>query len=280
MVFSLSTRKPSAIATARKHRQRALKKQEGGRHFTSVSDRFTRDAQFALRLLENGVDRERALQLDYLCNAKLPAPPRTREQIIGGLGSLSEVGPRRGDDKMNTTARLCFLSDEPEDLVKAGLIDPRMPPICIAWLGAFMPVTKFAKVWSANRKTVQYLLTFSKGTRSFEDVRDEQDMIEKLTDEVKNELPAAAKAAQDAARDAERSRAAQPKYESQAPPPKAKGEPKAKGKGKAQAQSKGSGKDDTRRPRGQAYSSYYQGGWYSGSSSSSGHQGWRHGKGW
>ena len=189
-----------AIATARKHRQRALKKQEGGRHFTSVSDRFTRDAQFALRLLENGVDRERALQLDYLCNAKLPAPPRTREQIIGGLGSLSEVGPHRGDDKMNTTARLCFLSDEPEDLVKAGLIDPRMPPICIAWLGAFMPVTKFAKVWSANRKTVQYLLTFSKGTRSFEDVRDEQDMVEKLTDEVKNELPAAAKAAQDAAR--------------------------------------------------------------------------------
>ena len=163
--------------------------------------------------------------------------------------------------------------------MKAGLIDPRMPPICIAWLGAFMPVTKFAKVWSANRKTVQYLLTFSKGTRSFEDVRDEHDMIEKLTDEVKNELPAAAKAAQDAARDAERSRAAQPKYESQAPPPKAK-EPKAKGKGKAQAQSKGSGKDDTRRPRGQAYSSYYQGGWYSGSSSSSGHQGWRHGKGW
>ena len=161
-----------AIATARKHRQRALKKQEGGRHFTSVSDRFTRDSQFALRLLENGVDRERALQLDYLCNAKLPAPPRTREQIIGGLGSLSEVGPHRGDDKMNTTARLCFLSDEPEDLVKAGLIDPRMPPICIAWLGAFMPVTKFAKVWSANRKTVQYLLTFSKGTRSFQDVRD------------------------------------------------------------------------------------------------------------
>ena len=103
-----------AIATARKHRQRALKKQEGGRHFTSVSDRFTRDLQFALRLLENGVDRERALQLDYLCNAKLPAPPRTREQIIGGLGSLSEVGPHRGDDKMNTTARLCFLSDEPE----------------------------------------------------------------------------------------------------------------------------------------------------------------------
>ena len=151
-----------AIATARKHRQRALKKQEGGRHFTSVSDRFTRDSQFALRLLENGVDRERALQLDYLCNAKLPAPPRTREQIIGGLGSLSEVGPRRGDDKMNTTARLCFLSDEPEDLVKAGLIDPRMPPICIAWLGAFMPVTKFAKVWSANRKTVQYLHLFQR----------------------------------------------------------------------------------------------------------------------
>ena len=102
-----------AIATARKHRQRGLKKQEGGRHFTSVSDRFTRDSQFALRLLENGVDRERALQLDYLCNAKLPAPPRSREQIIGGLGSLSEVGPHRGDDKMNTTARLCFLSDEP-----------------------------------------------------------------------------------------------------------------------------------------------------------------------
>ena len=267
-----------AIATARKHRQRALKKQEGGRHFTSVSDRFTRDSQFALRLLENGVDRERALQLDYLCNAKLPAPPRSREQIIGGLGSLSEVGPHRGDDKMNTAARLCFLSDEPEDLVKAGLIDPRMPPICIAWLGAFMPVTKFAKVWSANRKTVQYLLTFSKGTRSIEDVRDEQDMIEKLSDEVKNELPAAAKAAQDAARDAERSRAAQPKYESQTPPPKAKGEPKGKGKGKAQTQSKGSGKD--RRPRGQAYSSHYQGGWYSGSSSSSGYQGWRHGKGW
>ena len=143
-----------------------------------------------------------------------------------------------------------------------------------------MPVTKFAKVWSANRKTVQYLLTFSKGTRSFHDVRDEQDMIEKLSDEVKNELPAAAKAAQDAARDAERSRAAQPKYESQTPPPKAKGEPKGKGKGKAQTQGKGSGKDDTRRPRGQAYSSYYQGGWYSGSSSSSGHQGWRHGKGW
>ena len=137
-----------------------------------------------------------------------------------------------------------------------------------------MPVTKFAKVWSA----VQYLLTFSKGTRSFQDVRDEQDMIEKLSDEVKNELPAAAKAAQDAARDAERARAAQPKYESQAPPPKAKGEPK--GKGKAKSKSKGSGKDDTRHPRGQASSSFYQGGWCSGSSSGSGHQGWRHGKGW
>ena len=100
-----------AIATAKKHKQRALKKEEGGKHFTSVIDRFT---------------RERAVQLDYLCNAKLPAPPRSRDQIIGGLGSLSEVGPHRGDDKMNTTARLCFLSGEPEDLVKAGLIDRRI----------------------------------------------------------------------------------------------------------------------------------------------------------
>ena len=131
---------------------------------------------------------------------------------------------------MNTTARLCFLSDEPEDLVRAGLIDPRMPPICIAWLGAFMPVTKFAKLWSANRKTVQYLLTFSKGTRSFQDVRDEQDMIEKLSDEVKNELPAASRAAQEAARDAERSRAAQPKYESSTPSRRRRASPKERAK--------------------------------------------------
>ena len=41
---------------------------------------------------------------------------------------------------------------------------------------------------------------------------------------------------------------------------KAKSEPKSKGKGKAQTQSKGSGKHDTRRPRGQADSSHYQGG--------------------
>ena len=242
-------------------------------------DRFTRDAQFALRLLENGIDRQRAVQLDFLCNAKLPAPPRTREQIIGGLGSLSEVGPNRGDEKMNSTARLCFLADESEDLVKAGLIDPNLPPICIAWLGAFMPITKFAKLWAANKKSIQYLLTFSQGTKLFQDIRDEQDMTHKLSEEVKHELPAAAKAAQDAARDAERSRAAQPKYDSPTPPPKAKGEPK--GKGKAQSKSKGSGKDDARRPRGQAYSSsYYQGGWYSGSSSGSGYQGRRHGKGW
>ena len=85
-----------AIATAKKHRQRALKKEEGGTFFNSIIDRFTRDAQFALRLLENGVDRERAVQLDYLCNAKLPAPPRSRDQIMGGLRSLSEVGPHRG----------------------------------------------------------------------------------------------------------------------------------------------------------------------------------------
>ena len=103
------------------------------------------------------MDRERALQLDYLCNAKSPAPLRSREQIIGGLGSLSEVGPHRSDDKMNTTARLCFLSDELEDLVKAGLINPRMPPICIAWLEAFM-----LRFGQQNRKTVQYLLTFPK----------------------------------------------------------------------------------------------------------------------
>ena len=60
-------------------------------------------------------------------------------------------------------------------------------------------------------------------------------MIEKLTDEVKNELPAAAKAAQDAARDAERSRAAQPKYESQAPPPKARGRAKPRPRVRVQA---------------------------------------------
>ena len=82
---------------------------------------------------------------------------------------------------------------------------------------------------------------------SFHDVRDEQRMVEKLSEIVKDQLPAAAKAAQDAARDAERSRAAQPKYDTPAPPPKAKGEPK--GKGKAQAKGKGSSYDDTRRPQ-------------------------------
>ena len=50
-----------SIATAKKHKQRALKKEEGGTYFTSIIDRFTH------RLLENGVDRERAVQLDYIC---------------------------------------------------------------------------------------------------------------------------------------------------------------------------------------------------------------------
>ena len=182
---------------------------------------------------------------------------------------------------MHTTARLCFLSDEAEDLIKARLIDPRVPPICIAWLGAFTPVSQFAKLWSTNKKTVHFLLVFSQGTLSFRDVCDEQDMVERLSDIVKDELPAAAKAAQDAARDAERFRAAQPKYDSPAPPRKSKGEPK--GKGKAQPKGKGSSKDDTRRPRGQASSSsYYQRhDWYSGSSSATGYSGYqRHGKGW
>ena len=62
----------------------------------------------------------------------------------------SELGPHRGDDKMSTAARLVFLSDEPEALIRVKLIDPRMPPICIAWLGAFMPVSTFVRLWERN----------------------------------------------------------------------------------------------------------------------------------
>ena len=59
---------------------------------------------------------------------------RTWEQIISGLGSLAEVGPYCGDDKITKTAKLVFL--EVEELVRVKLIDPKSPPICIAWLGA------------------------------------------------------------------------------------------------------------------------------------------------
>ena len=60
-----------AIATARKHRQRALKKQEGGRHFTSVSDRFTRDSRCGPTS-----DNE-------------PRPPMICSRVLGGAGNFA-----------------------------------------------------------------------------------------------------------------------------------------------------------------------------------------------
>ena len=106
-----------------------------------------------------------------------------------------------------------------------------------------MPVSKFIRLWSRNKKSVRFLHTCSQGLLSFHDVRDADHLLDRVSDLIKSELPHDAHVAQEAARDAERSQAAQPKYESQAPlqgKGKGKGETQPKGKGKAKATRKGS----------------------------------------
>ena len=119
--------------------------------------------------------------MGYIANAKLPTTGRTtREQIISGLGSLSKLGPHGGDDKMTSTARLVFLSDDPEVLVRVKLIDSRIPPICVAWLCRFVHSSVFGTV--ITRKAARFPLTFSQGTLSFHDVRDAGHLLDRMSD--------------------------------------------------------------------------------------------------
>ena len=63
-----------SIATAKKHKQRALKKEEGGTYFTSIIDRFTH------RLLE------REWTVSELCSSVVCATQSCRPLLAAGLG--------------------------------------------------------------------------------------------------------------------------------------------------------------------------------------------------
>ena len=76
------------IRKAKDKVQRALKIK--GTNYRNLADRFDKDPTFAARQAENGLTRMNMRRLQVYATGFLPAPGRTRQQVILGAGSQAD----------------------------------------------------------------------------------------------------------------------------------------------------------------------------------------------
>ena len=94
------------IRKAKDKVQRALKIK--GTNFRNLADRFDNDPTFAARQAENGLTRADMRRLQVYATGYLPAPGRTRQQVILGAGSHADFQPlvRKSTPSLSFTTAL------------------------------------------------------------------------------------------------------------------------------------------------------------------------------
>ncbi|CAE7546703.1 unnamed protein product [Symbiodinium sp. CCMP2592] len=121
----------AAIRDAKDRKIRAAKL-----NFDTVSDRFEKDAQFNVRMMQEGRNFEDMQKFDHLSNAVLPDPGRSEEQRYLRAGS-----------HMVVATNLRFIDDTAD------------VPIGLTYLGAFLPPRLYAEVAAVN-DAAKRILTF------------------------------------------------------------------------------------------------------------------------
>ncbi|OLP80239.1 hypothetical protein AK812_SmicGene39375 [Symbiodinium microadriaticum] len=194
--------------------------------------------------------------MDCLVQAYLPNPGRTTTQRAMAVGSnatvTQEIGPHREDVPH---CRVAFFECSQEDLCVAGLTStPDDAPVAFTWYGAFLSMQDFVKNCARCESSVQ-LQTFGYGMVEIRG-NDVTLISQNLNTMIADDVQYASQAAAEARASAQKSQAAQPKYQTHLPP--GKGEAKGKGKGKP---SEPPMPPPQRPPRGEAEWSWYNRGW-------------------
>ena len=226
--------------------------------FQTILERFTKDNTYACSLTNNGITRRSVRVMDCLVQAYLPNPGRTTTQRAMAVGSnatvTQEIGPHREDVPH---CRVAFFECSQEDLCVAGLTStPDDAPVAFTWYGAFLSMQDFVKNCARCESSVQ-LQTFGYGMVEIRG-NDVTLISQNLNTMIADDVQYASQAAAEARASAQRSQAAQPKYQTHLPP--GKGEAKGKGKGKGKPREP-STPPPQRPPRGEAEWSWYNRGW-------------------
>ena len=224
--------------------------------FTTILERFTKDNTYACSLTNNGITRRSVRVMDCLVQAYLPNPGRTTTQRAMAVGSnatvTQEIGPHREDVPH---CRVAYFECTQEDLCVAGLTStPDDAPVAFTWYGAFLSMQDFVKNCARCESSV-LLQTFGYGVVEIQG-NDVTLISQNLNTVIADDVEYASQAAAEARASAQKSQAAQPKYQTHLPP--GKGEAKGKGKGKPREPST---PPPQRPPRGEAEWSWYNRGW-------------------
>ena len=224
--------------------------------FKTILERFTKDNTYACSLTNNGITRRSVRVMDCLVQAYLPNPGRTTTQRAMAVGSnatvTQEIGPHREDVPH---CRVAFFECSQEDLCVAGLTStPDDAPVAFTWYGAFLSMQDFVKNCARCESSVQ-LQTFGYGMVEIRG-NDVTLISQNLNTMIADDVQYASQAAAEARASAQKSQAAQPKYQTHLPP--GKGEAKGKGKGKPREPPM---PPPQRPPRGEAEWSWYNRGW-------------------
>ena len=144
------------IRKAKDKVQRALKIK--GTNYRNLADRFDKDPTFAARQAENGLTRMDMRRLQVYATGFLPAPGRTRQQVILGAGSQADFNASRSE----VNAKLVIYEGVAiEELQALGLADEQMTVnMGVGWHGTFMDVATFAGLALGN-EDARKVLTFN-----------------------------------------------------------------------------------------------------------------------
>ncbi|CAE7198859.1 unnamed protein product [Symbiodinium sp. CCMP2592] len=119
----------AAIRDAKDRKIRAAKL-----NFDTVSDRFEKDAQFNVRMMQEGRNFEDMQKFDHLSNAVLPDPGRSEEQ------RYLRAGSHYGGGNVPPAKLVYYAHCEVEPLRNLRFIDDTSDvPIGLTYLGAFLP---------------------------------------------------------------------------------------------------------------------------------------------
>ncbi|CAE7518954.1 unnamed protein product [Symbiodinium sp. CCMP2592] len=139
----------AAIRDAKDRKIRAAKL-----NFDTVSDRFEKDAQFNVRMMQEGRNFEDMQKFDHLSNAVLPDPGRSEEQ------RYLRAGSHYGGGNVPPAKLVYYAHCEVEPLRNLRFIDDTADvPIGLTYLGAFLPPRLYAEVAAVN-DAAKRILTF------------------------------------------------------------------------------------------------------------------------
>ncbi|CAE7403505.1 Wrn [Symbiodinium sp. CCMP2592] len=139
----------AAIRDAKDRKIRAAKL-----NFDTVSDRFEKDAQFNVRMMQEGRNFEDMQKFDHLSNDVLPDPGRSEEQ------RYLRAGSHYGGGNVPPAKLVYYAHCEVEPLRNLRFIDDTADvPIGLTYLGAFLPPRLYAEVAAVN-DAAKRILTF------------------------------------------------------------------------------------------------------------------------